>query len=243
MSDDGARPRRPIRDGIGAAAPMLLGVVPFGLVAGAAPVAAGFEVWHAVAMSAVVFAGASQLAISDVLGDGGSPALAVITALTINLRMVLYSASLAPTLAHEPLRRRLAAAYLLVDQAYALAIVRWDGTDEKKDRLPYYFAVGMTLWVSWQISTLVGAVVGASVPEDVPLDFSVPLVFLVLLVPVLSSRPALAAAVVGGVTAVLAAEVGVGRLSIVVGGLLGIVTGAWVETVQVRAATRREVQG
>ena len=241
MSD--APPRHPIRDGIAATAPMLLGVVPFGLVAGAAPVAAGFEVWHAIAMSAVVFAGASQLAISDVLGDGGSAGVAVITALTINLRMVLYSASLAPTLAHEPLRRRLAASYFLVDQAYALAIVRWDGSDEKEDRLPYYFAVGVTLWVSWQISTVVGAVVGARLPEDIPLEFSVPLVFLVLLVPVLSSRPALAAAVVGGLTAVLAAELGVGRLSIVAGGVLGIVTGTWVETLQVRAATRREVHG
>ena len=215
---------------------MLLGIVPFGLVAGAAPVAAGLDTVDAVALSLLVFAGASQLAITDVLADGGGVAIAVVTALTINLRMLLYSASLAPSLAHEPLRRRLGAAYLLVDQAYALSIVRWDGTDDRRQRLPFYFAVGATLWTSWQLSTVVGAVVGSRVPDDVPLDFAIPLVFLVLLVPVLANRPALVAAAVGGVTAVVAAELGADRLAILVGGLLGIVAGTVAETMAVRSA-------
>ena len=230
MGRDALR-RGPIRQGIAAAAPMLLGVVPFGLVAGAAPVAAGLDLGHAVGLSVVVFAGASQLAVTEVLADGGGVAIAVVTALTINLRMLLYSASLAPALAHEPLRRRLGAAYFLVDQAYALSIVRWDGSDDRRDRLPYYLAVGLTLWCSWQLSTVVGAVVGSSVPEDIPLEFAIPLVFLVLLVPVLTQRPALVAAAVGGVGAVLAAELGAARLGIVIGGLAGIAAGAVAESV------------
>lgn len=209
---------------------MLLGVVPFGLVAGAAPIAAGLDVAHAVGLSVLLFAGASQLAVADVLGDGGSVAIAVVTALTINLRMLLYSASLAPGLAHEPRRRRLGAAYFLVDQAYALSIVRWDGSDRRRDRLPFYLAVGVTLWVSWQLSTVVGAVVGSRVPDDVPLDFAIPLVFLVLLVPVLVRRSAVVAAAVGGVAAVVTAEAGADRLSILVGGVLGIVAGTVADT-------------
>ncbi len=211
------------------AAPLLIAVIPFGLVAGAAPVAAGFDVVDAVGMSTVVFAGASQLAIVDALDDGATVAIAAITALTINLRILLYSASLAPKLAHVPLRQRLAAAFFLVDQTYALAIVRWDGDDDRSLRLPYYFALGGTLGTCWITSTFAGALVGSSVPDDVPLEFAIPLVFLVLLVPVLVRRPAVVAAIFGGAGAVLAAELGAERVAIVLGGLLGIAAGALVD--------------
>jgi len=221
--------RTPVRAGLADAAPMLIGVVPFGLVAGAAPIAAGLDLGNAVGLSMFLFAGASQLAVADVLGSGGGVAIAVLTAVTINLRLLLYSASIAPPLAHESLRDRLAAGYLLVDQAYALAVVRWDGTDDRRDRLPYYFAVGILLWVAWQVMTVVGALVGSSLPEEVPLDFAVPLVFLVLLVPVLDKRPSLVAAVVGGLSAVAAAELGAARLAIMIGGLCGIAAGVVAE--------------
>ncbi len=221
--------RRAAREGITAVAPMLLGIVPFGLVAGAAPVAEGLDVSHAIGLSLLLFAGASQLALADVLGGDGGVAIAVVTALTINLRMLLYSASLAPALATESLGSRLRASYFLVDQAYALSITRWDGTDDRRYRLPFYFAIGLLLWTAWQTTTVIGALVGSSVPDDIPLDFAVPLVFLVLLVPVLRTRPALVAAAVGGAAAVAAAELGADRLAIVIGGVCGIVAGAMAE--------------
>lgn len=221
--------RRAVREGITAVAPMLIGVMPFGLVAGAAPIAGGLDLAHAVGLSVLVFAGASQLAVADVLSDGGGVAVAVVTALTINLRMLLYSASLAPALAGESLGRRLRASYFLVDQAYALSIVRWDGSDDRRYRLPYFFAIGLTLWSAWQATTIIGALAGSEVPDDVPLDFAIPLVFLVLLVPVLQRRPAVVAAIFGGAGAVAAAELGAARLAIVIGGLCGIIAGAVAE--------------
>lgn len=221
--------REAIRDGLAAAAPMLIGVIPFGFVAGAAPAAAGFGIDEALGFSVIVFAGASQLAAVDALATGGSVAVAVVTALTINLRMVLYSASLAPKLSRQPLRRRLAVAYFLVDQAYALAITRWTGDDDEDARLPYYFAIGTLLGTSWVTFTAIGAVVGGSIPDDVPLEFSVPLVFLVLLVPILDRWPAVVAAAVGGIGAVVTAELGGARIAVLVGGLLGIVAGAVVD--------------
>ena len=218
-----------IRDGLADAAPMLIGIIPFGLVAGAAPITGGLDASHAVGLSVFLFAGAGQLAVADVLGSDGGVAIAVLTALTINLRLLLYSASLAPPLASERLRSRLAVGYFLVDQAYALSVVRWDGTDDRRDRLPYYFAVAGLLWVVWQITTVIGALVGASVPDDVPLEFAVPLVFLVLLVPVLEKRPSVVAAAVGGLSAVAAAELGADRLAIMIGGVCGIAAGALAE--------------
>ena len=222
-------PRQAIRDAIADVSPMLVGIVPFGLVAGAAPIAAGLDVAHTVGMSALMFAGASQLAVAEVLGSDGSAPVAVVTALIINLRMVLYSASLAPALAGETLGRRLRISYFLVDQVYALSVIRWDGTDDRRLRVPYYMAMAVLLWVSWQVTTLIGALVGARLPDDIPLDFAVPLVFLVLLVPVLEKRPSLVAAAVGGTVAVAAAELGAGRLAIVVGALCGIAAGAAVD--------------
>jgi predicted branched-subunit amino acid permease len=213
------------RAGARAIAPMLVGVVPFGLVAGAGPVTDGLGIGSAIGFSTIVFAGASQLAAIDVLGDGGAGFVAALAAWTINLRMVLYSASLAPHLANEPLRTRLGLAYLLTDQAYAVSIARWTGADDPERRVPYYLGAGLTLWGSWQVSTIVGALIGSSVPEDVPLEFAVPLVFLVLLIPAISSRPAMVAAAVGGFGAVVAAEVGAGSLSLTVGAVAGIVAG------------------
>ena len=221
-----------VRAGAAAVAPMLIGVAPFGLVAGATPATNGLGGGAAVGLSTVVFAGASQLAAADVLGDGGSALVATLAACTINLRMLLYSASLAPLLTKESLPRRLAAAYLLTDQAYAVSITRWTAAGDRPERrLPFYFGAGLLLWLVWQISTIVGALVGAAVPEDLPLDFAVPLVFLVLLVPAITSRPAAVAALVGGGAAVAAAQAGAGPLSVMVGAVGGILAGAAAETV------------
>jgi predicted branched-subunit amino acid permease len=217
-----------VRTGARAVAPILLGVVPFGLVAGAAPTDQGLAKWSAVGFSTIVFAGASQLAAIDVLGHGGSALVAIVAAWTINLRLVLYSASLAPYLAGVPMAKRLLAAYFLVDQNYAAAASRWaeEGEDDGGRRLAFLLGGGILLWSSWQLSTIAGVLLGGALPEDTPLDFAVPLVFLVLLVPVVKDRPSVAAAVVGGAAAVIAAELGAGGASIVIGSVLGIAAGA-----------------
>ena len=229
----GMRHTKDIRAGIAAVAPMLVGVIPFGLVAGATPPAKGLTGWEAVGFSTIVFAGASQLAAIDALGAGASAIVAALAAWTINLRMLLYSASLAPFVASERIGIRAVMAYLLTDQAYAVSLVRWsDGGPEaaQSRRVPFYLGAALTLWVSWQLSTITGVLVGAAVPEDVPLEFAVPLVFLVLLVPVLDAPPAIVAAAAGGLAAVVAAELGAGTLSIIVGAVSGITAGAVAET-------------
>lgn len=224
----------PVRDGVAAALPMLIGVVPFALVAGAATIDAGYDTGHALGLSIIVFAGASQLAILDVMGSGGGPALAVVTALTVNLRLILYSASVAGPLSHTRLRYRLLAAGVLVDQAYALAIVRWDGADPPRDRMPFLLTVGATLGTSWIIATWVGAILGPSVPDDIPLDFAVPLVFLVLLVPVLERWPQMVAAAFGGIGALITADAGGDEVAVLVGGVLGIAAGFAAEVIAER---------
>ena len=98
--------RDDFRAGLAATAPVMVGVVPFGLVAGAAAVGAGLSVLQAAALSAVVFAGASQLAMIELLGGDGALLVVVGTALIINSRLVMYSASLAPHFVEEDSRWR-----------------------------------------------------------------------------------------------------------------------------------------
>jgi predicted branched-subunit amino acid permease len=220
------------RAGVVAVVPLLVGAIPFGLVAGASPTAQGLGGGAAVGLSVIVFAGASQLAVADVLGNGGSVLVAALAAWTINLRMLLYSASLAPYFAHETLPRRLGAAYLLTDQSYALSVTGYGAGLPPPRRLRYYLGVATTLWVVWQVCTVVGVLVGSALPESLPLDFAVPLVFLVLLVPAVSSRPAVVAAAVGAVVAVMAGQAGAGPLGIMVGALTGIAAGTVAELME-----------
>mgnify|MGYP000164965901 CR=1 FL=1 len=225
--------RRELRDGAASIVPMLVGVVPFGLVAGASPVDQDLGAGAAIGFSTIVFAGASQLAAIDILGDGGSAIVAALAAWTINLRMLLYSASLAPHLAAESIRTRLGVAYLLTDQAYAVSIRRWSlGEEPQEKRVPYYLGAGLLLWASWQLSTIAGVLIGPVVPDDVPLEFAVPLVFLVLLIPALTSAPAVVAAGAGGLGAVVAAEAHAGSGSIMVGAVTGITAGVVAELVR-----------
>lgn len=227
---------------------MLVGVIPFGLVAGAAPATTGLGGSTSIGLSTIVFAGASQLAAADALADGGSALVAVIAACTINLRLLLYSASLAPHLADVPLRTRLFMGYLLTDQAYAVSITRWTneageettaapGLDRK---VPFYLGAACLLWATWQVCTIVGILIGSAVPDSLPLDFAVPLVFLVLLVPAISSKPAAVAAGVGGLVALFADEAGAGHLGVLFGALGGIAAGGLAEAALERRAIRHD---
>ncbi|MFA5564848.1 MAG: AzlC family ABC transporter permease [Acidimicrobiia bacterium] len=217
-----------IRSGARACVPMLIGVIPFGLVAGVTPVAKGLGFWSAMGMSTIIFAGASQLALVDVLASGGSALIAALAAWTINLRMLLYSASAAPYLAKESLPKRLAVSYLLFDQNYAISVAHWSNRPAKA-KAEFALGGGVLLGSAWIICTLVGALLGTAVPEWLPLDFAVPLVFLVLLVPAVVTKPALMAATVGGIGAVVAAEVGASHSSVIIGALLGIAAGTWAD--------------
>lgn len=207
--------------------PILVGVTPFGLVYGATATDAGLSVFETAAMSVLVFAGASQLAIVDVSLDNASVLLVAATAWVINLRMLMYSAALAPHFSKIPALRRVASAYLITDQAFAVSIVEYDRDPDLAPRakLSFYLGAGIGLWTTWQATTLLGAAAGASVPDEVPLDFAVPLVFLALLVGALKDRPTVVAAVVSAAAVIALAEAGAGNLSLMGAALIGIVAG------------------
>lgn len=218
-----------VRAGARDVAPTLPAVLPFGIVVGAAAVDVGLSAIEALGMSVIVFAGASQLAAIALIGGGAPAFVVVLTALVINLRHVMYSASLEPRYRDEGLGWRASIAYLLVDQVFVMAALKF-GADESVNRRWYFLGLGLPVWITWVIGTAAGAVAGTAVPAWLPLDFAVPMVFLALLAPAVESRARAAAALAGGVIAVAGTglPLNLGLLAGAVGGIAaGVLVDGW----------------
>ncbi len=202
----------------------MLGMLPFGLIAGIAANEADLPAWGASVFSVLVFAGASQLAALDLIADGANMLVVIGTIAIINARFLMYSASMATRVAEESLPRRAMMAYLLTDQAYAVTITKLDADPGYEPRWAYYMGGGGSLWAMWQVYTVIGALGGSFVPDVVPLAFAIPLVFAALLVPAVADRPTLAAATSSAVVAVAAAPLPA-NLGLLVGAGTGIAVG------------------
>jgi 4-azaleucine resistance transporter AzlC len=229
-------PRSAFFAGAKAELPILLGVLPFGMIYGVLALEAGLPVDQAQAMSAVVFAGSAQFVIAQLVA-GAAPALVIIvTAVLINLRHALYSASLAPYLRHLRPRWQWLLAYLLTDEAYVVAILHYRDGRELQHKHWYFLGAGLALWTTWQLSTAAGILLGAQIPAGWSLDFTLALTFIAIVVPALKERADIAAALTGGLAAVLLAELPY-RLGLVVGALLGIAAGVLVDRLTGKSAS------
>jgi len=211
--------------------PILIGVVPFGMIFGVLALAAGLPAEAAQVMSAVVFAGSAQFLAVKLIGTGAPALVVILTAFVVNLRHALYSASVAPHLKRlSPLWKGVLA-YLLTDEAYAVTITHYKAPvfSEHSDKHWYFLGAGLALWGSWQISTAVGIFLGAQVPSSWSLDFTLALTFIALLVPNIKDRASAAAALAAGVTAMLAYGLPY-KLGLIAAALVGILVGLWSET-------------
>jgi len=220
--------REEVRRGARDALPLLLGVAPFGLVVGVASVRNGLGFAEAVGLSVFVFAGASQLAAVELLSDNAPLAVVVVTAVVINLRMLMYSASIAPYFRRFAPSWRFGLPYFLTDMAYMVTIVRYRSS-KTVDRRAYYVGAAVTIWIVWQVATVAGAVLGAGIPDAWNLEFAVPLAFLGLLAPTVKDRGTAGAAFGGGVVALAGTglPLNVGLLVGAAGGVLvGLVVGS-----------------
>lgn len=216
-------PRIEFFAGCRAFGPMLMSIVPFGMVCGAAAISAGLTPWQAFAMSCMVFAGSAQIAATQLFADGAPLLVIITTAAVVNLRFMMYSASLAPHF--RPLGKPWKAlfAYLITDQAYALSIVRYLEDNQGRHLHWFYLGLAGSIWVCWQIATIAGILLGSLVPPDWSLDFIVPLTFIAMVVPLLSDRAMLVAATVGGLASVLL--ILPLKLNLIAAALIGILAG------------------
>ena len=215
-------------NGVRDEAPILLGVVPFGLVFGALAISAHLSTLAAQAMSSIIFAGASQIIAAQLVGTGTSGLVILMVVFVVNLRHALYSASVAPHVKDLKTGWKLLLAYLLTDEAYAVTITHYNREPDSSYRHWYFFGAGLTLWSSWQVSTAIGIFIGAQIPASWPLDFVLPLTFIALVVPAIKDRAGLAAALVAGLIGLLAVSLPY-KTGLLAAALIGIVTGLVIE--------------
>lgn len=222
-------------DGMRVMLPLLPGAVPFGMIAGVVASNAGLDALAGIGQSVIVFAGAAQLASTQLIADAAPVLVVILTGLVINLRMAMYSASLAGHLSALPRGKRWLVSYLMTDQSYALSIMRYTQRPEMSlaAKFAFYMGGAIPMWVVWLAATAAGYFLGNRIPASWSLDFFVPLSFLALIVPAIRDRANAVAALTGGATAVLAWDLPF-NLGLFLAALAGIAAGYAVERRQAR---------
>ena len=227
---------------------MLLGVLPFGLIYGALALQAGIPPIAALAMSSIVLAGSAQFVGTQLFAAGAPGALIILTTFVVNLRHMLYSASVAPYLSRLRLRWKLLLAYLLSDElqsSLSLELVeRWISDprdvphcggpkgptcrDTNSGQLERLIATKAGDQGKVIVSTALGIYVGARIPESWNLEFALPLTFVALVRPAVTDRATAAAAIAAGMVAVLAHGLAL-RLGLIMAAVTGIGIGILTE--------------
>ncbi|MGB3492644.1 MAG: AzlC family ABC transporter permease [Elainellaceae cyanobacterium] len=233
--------------GVKTIAPIIVGIIPFGMISGITAVENGLSEGSAQIMSIVVFAGASQLAGVQLMSDGAPVLVIWLTTFMINLRFTMYSASLAPHMRSLPTQWKALIAYILTDQSYALSVTHYDQQARQlEDKVGYaqtnprpapltphqkaafYLGISITVWVVWQLSSAVGIFLGASIPDGWSLGFAIPLVFMVLAIPAIQGWSTAAAALTAAILSVVAKPLPF-NMGLVIAALAGIAMGMLIE--------------
>ena len=214
--------------GIKAELPILVGIVPFGMIYGISALGAGITPVDAQAMSSVVFAGSAQFVLVKLVQANAPLAVMLATGFVVNLRHALYSASLSPHMQRLNPWWKVILSYLLTDEAYAVTVTHYNQPGEGTHKHWYFLGAGLTMWSGWQVSTAVGIFLGAQVPPAWGLDFTLPLIFIALVVPALKDRASVLTAVAAGLTAVLANGMPY-KLGLLTAAFVGIIIGLWSE--------------
>ena len=207
--------------------PLLLGVAPFGMIFGALAIDAGIPPLVAQGFSLFVFAGSAQFIAAGMIANSFPPLIIVLTILVVNLRHMLYSANLSPHIQKLPPWWRIILSWLLTDEAFAVASLRYRRGNTAQAHW-YTLGTGLTLWVAWQVSTVIGILLGAYIPGSWSLDFALPLTFMALITPAITNRSDWAAALSAGFMAVALAGLPY-KMGLLLASIVGITVGVVVE--------------
>ena len=216
-------------DGIRAFVPLIMATVPFGVACGTAAISSGLTPWQAFSTSVIIFAGSSQIAATQLLASGTPTLVIISTAAVVNLRFMMYSASLSPYLGTINKRWHILLSYLITDQACALGITRYMQKGDISHRHWFLLGVSGATWLCWQISTILGILLGSLIPQDWSIDFVLPLTFIALVVPLCSSKAMTLAAISGGAASVLL--ILPLKLNLIAAAMIGIVVGLLAEKI------------
>jgi 4-azaleucine resistance transporter AzlC len=168
--------------GIKDTSPLMIPVVPFGIIFGVLAIDLGLTPLTAISMSIIIFGGASQIIFLQLFSAGASSLIILSSVGAVNSRHLLYGTVLSEHLSDLSLTWKIIVSYFLVDQAFAVSNDYFK--KNKKDRYKHFHLIGggLNCWIIWQITTIIGIYLGSIIPEKLGLTFAIPLTFLALLV-------------------------------------------------------------
>jgi len=188
--------------------PMLVGAAPFGVIFGTLVPANMVANWQGQLMSLSVFAGSSQFIAIGLMGQHTGMLVIWLATFIVNLRHMLYSATLLPYVVHLPSRWRWLLGFLLTDETFAVVDAHYRRHPREAMGHWYFLGSGLAMYLNWQFWTLIGLLFGSAFPQlqSLGLDFAMVATFIAIVVPQLNRRPQLAAAVTAGIAAWLLRE-------------------------------------
>ncbi len=217
--------------------------LPFGMVCGVAAVQADLGEAGAIALAGLAFAGSAQAVLTQFLQSGAPLAIAILSGLIVNLRMAVYSATIAPRLAGATRRERLLWAAFLVDQTFLFEEVRHAQGRHRAHALAHYLGLSAVLWPAWVVANALGAFAGARLPAHWQLEFTIPLSFIAMVAPMLRDASQRITAFTGGVAGVLLFALPL-KLGLIAACLLGVLAGLLADSILAahrgRSSERRE---
>lgn len=185
--------------------PIILGVIPFGIVFGVAATDIGITPIEGIWMSMIMVAGAAQLVTIELLKNDAAIWVILLSATIVNLRFVIYSASLSPYFKQNSLWWRLGLGFLLTDQPYAFSIAYFTEHPDAPHKHWYHLGHSVMLWTSWVISSALGLFLGEIVPVSWGFGFAIPLMFLAIAIPAIKDWTFIVTAIVASLVALIAA--------------------------------------
>lgn len=204
--------------------PACVGLLPFGIVCGVGAAAAGASWLTSLGMSAIIFSGAAQIVAAQMVAADAPFLVIVLTTTVLGLRLLMYSAAIAPYLKPLPVRWQRVLAFMLSDQVFAAAIRRFHMDDDRLAAGRHFLGSGFALWFAWQVSCLLGYFAGNLIPSSWSLEFAVPLCFIALVAPLFRDVPSILAATSAGIAVLALAHLPM-KLNLVAAGLVGIFVG------------------
>ena len=208
--------------GVADVSPLMIPVVPFGIIFGVLAIDLGLTPITTMAMSIIIFGGASQIIFLQLFSGGASSLVILSSVGAVNSRHLLYGAVLSEHMSDFKITWKIIISYFLVDQAFAVTN-SYLKKSNNKDKAFHSFGAGATCWVVWQITTIMGIFLGSIIPEKLGLSFAVPLTFIALIVNDLRKIVNIIVIIVSGLIATLGYEIIPFKAYVIVASISGLV--------------------
>ncbi len=210
--------------------PMVIGAIPFGIIFGTLANANGLTKLEIIALSAIVFAGSSQFIVLGLFAAGVNWPVVILTTGVVNLRHLLYSATMVPHVKRLSQLWKALLSFGLTDESFAVAIRRYEDNDDPKSKHWYFLGSIAIMYGNWQICTWIGMGLGRQIPwlTDLGLEFAMLVTFIAMVTPYLRTSPMWVATLAAGISAVFTYALPY-KAGLLLSAIVGIVAGMMME--------------